>query len=150
MTTEENTADEKPQNQQGTSKGLNIALWVAQIAVAGIFVMAGGMKLMTPYEAFVESQEWAEATPAMLIKFIGLAELLGAIGVIVPAATRIKPILTPVAAAALVLVMVLAIGLHVMRGEWYALPYNLVPGALAAFVAWGRLTKAKISDRMAG
>jgi putative oxidoreductase len=130
-------------------KGLVIALWVAQIMLAGIFLMAGVMKLMMSYEDFVESQPWAEATPAMLLKFIGVAEILGAIGVTVPALTRIKPILTPVAAMGLMLVMILAAGLHVTRAEWTALPFNIVPGALAAFVAWGRLKKAPIADRTA-
>jgi putative oxidoreductase len=139
-------ADSKPAASPPL-KGLNIALWVAQFLVAAIFLMAGVMKLVTPYEAFMEDQAWAEAVSPWVLRFIGLVEVLGAIGITVPALTRIKPILTPLAAAGLVLVMVLALGLHVVRGEWSALPYNIVPGALAAFVVWGRLMKVRISDR---
>jgi len=66
---------------------------------------------------------------------------------LLPALTRIKPILTPLAGVGLAVVMVLAAGFHVMRGELSALPINLAFGGLAAFVAWGRLQKAPISPR---
>jgi putative oxidoreductase len=73
-----------------------------------------------------------------LLRFIGVAELAGGLGLILPAATRIRPMLTPLAALGLATIMTLAFVFHIQRGEWDALPVNAVLGALAAFVAWGR------------
>jgi DoxX-like family len=82
-----------------------------------------------------------------LVRFIGASELLGAIGLVLAAVTRSKPVLTALAAAGLVIVMVLAAGFHVSRGELQMLPPSLVLGAFAAFVAWGRFKKAPIAPR---
>jgi hypothetical protein len=82
-----------------------------------------------------------------LIRFIGIAELVGALGLILPAATRVKPFLTPVAAGALALVMLLAAGTHAMYGEMPAMIPVVVLGAMSAFVAWGRMSKRKIEQR---
>jgi putative oxidoreductase len=80
-----------------------------------------------------------------MVRFIGACELAGAVGLILPAATRIRPMLTPLAASGLVVVMLLAMAFHISRGEAaQALPINLTLGALAAFVAWGRFRKAPI------
>ena len=68
----------------------------------------------------------------------------GAIGLILPAATKIKPTLTPLAALGLLTIMILAMAFHLSRGEAQALPINMVLGGLAAFVAWGRTKKAPI------
>lgn len=76
-----------------------------------------------------------------------MCELLGAFGLILPAATRIKPALTPVAGLGLTIVMALAVVCHISRGELGLVPINLVLGGLAAFVTWGRLTKAPIAGR---
>jgi hypothetical protein len=78
---------------------------------------------------------------------IGVCELLGAIGLVVPAATRVLPALTPVAASALALVMVLAAGTHFSYGEFPVIGVNVVLGGLAAFVAWGRFRRAPIAPR---
>jgi hypothetical protein len=81
------------------------------------------------------------------VRFIGLSEVFGALGLILPAATRIKPVLTGLAALGLTLVMVLAVGVHVVRGEGYVLALPLLLGVLAAFVAWGRLTQVTLDVR---
>jgi uncharacterized membrane protein YphA (DoxX/SURF4 family) len=129
------------------SKGLHIALWVVQVLLAVAFFMAGLMKLTTPYEALNAQMPWTTAFPEGMVRFIGLVEVLGAIGLVLPSATRIQPRLTPLAALGLVVVMVLASGLHLSRGEGAMVPANLVLGALAAFVAWGRSKKAPIAAR---
>lgn len=129
-----------------SSKGLRIALWVAQVLLAALFGMAGLMKSTAPIESLAEQMAWVSRHSAGLVRFIGVSELLGAIGLIVPALTRIKPVLTPVAAAALVLVMGLAAGEHLLNAEPGAL-FNLIVGGLAAFVAWGRFLKAPIAPR---
>jgi len=81
------------------------------------------------------------------VRFIGVVEVLGALGVVVPAATRIKPSLTPLAALGLTTVMVLASLTHLARGEVQMLPITIVLATLAAFVAWGRFRKAPIAPR---
>ena len=81
------------------------------------------------------------------MRVIGVAELLGALGLILPAATRVKPMLTPLAASGLATVTLLAAIFHISRGELGALPIPLVLGGLAAFVAWGRAAKAPIAPR---
>jgi hypothetical protein len=90
---------------------------------------------------------WVSAVPGGLVRFIGASELLGGLGLVLPAATRVLPRLTALAGAALAFVMVLAATFHVMRGELGALPINLVLGGLSAFVAWGRLKKVPVSPR---
>ena len=126
-------------------RGLHIALWVAQALLAVGFGMAGLMKLTTPYQQLVSSQAWAQSMPEALLRFIGLSEVAGALGVILPAATRIKPILTPIAAVGLVIIMILAAGVHLLHGEPPLA--NVVFGALAALVAWGRLKRVPILSR---
>jgi putative oxidoreductase len=129
----------------GGSKGLRIGLWVVQVLLALVFAMSGGMKLAVPYEELLKQGPWVRNVPEGLVKFIGVAEVSGALGVILPAATRIKPLLTPLAAAGFVVIMVLASGLHVSLGQPPIL--QVILGGLAAFVAWGRFRKAPITPR---
>ncbi len=130
-----------------TGKALHIGLWIAQALLALGFGMAGFMKIGTPIDELAKSLPWVTSTPVPLVRFIGTAELLGAIGLVLPAATRIKPGLTALAGAGLVTVMLLASAFHLSRGEAGALPVNFVLGGLAAFVAWGRWKRAPISPR---
>lgn len=125
---------------------LHIALWLVQGLLALAFGAAGLMKLMTPVATLAASMTWAESMP-WLVRFIGVAELFGAIGLIVPAATRIRPQLTVWAAAGLNTIMVLALGLHVYRGEWSALTAPFVLGVMASFVVWGRTLREEILPR---
>lgn len=129
------------------SKGMNIGLWVVQALLAVSFGMAGAMKALTPIAELSNSLPWVSEDLALLVRFIGVSELLGAVGLILPAALRIQPKLTPLAAAGIVLIMVLASGFHALRGEFASVPVNLVLGGMAAFVAWGRLKKAPIEPR---
>ncbi|MEW5739691.1 MAG: DoxX family protein [Myxococcota bacterium] len=126
-------------------KALHIGLWVAQVLLALAFGAAGAMKAFTPAAELATKMAWVNHVPAGLIPFIGLSEVAGALGLILPALTRIKPVLTPVAAALLVVVMVLAGALHVSIGE-PPIP-NVILGALAGFVAWGRFKRAPIAPR---
>lgn len=128
------------------SKAWSIGLWVAQVLVALMFGMAGFMKATTPIEVLATNMPWVTSMPA-LVRVIGIAELLGAIGLILPAATRILPILTPAAGGSLVVVMILAAIFHGMRAEFAAIVPNLVLGLLAGLVTWGRLSKAPIAPR---
>lgn len=124
--------------QASPSRLLHIALWTAQVLLAGAFAMAGLMKLTQPIATLATSLMWPGDVPPALVRFIGGCELLGAIGLILPAATGVKPGLTPLAAAGLLTVMVLAIPFHISRAEMAPIPVNVVLGALALFIAWGR------------
>ncbi len=128
-------------------RGLHVGLWVVQGLLAFAFTGAGMTKLTTPHEALVVQMPWAADAPAWLPLFIGAAEVAGALGLILPSALRIQPKLTPLAAGLLAVVMVLAAGTHLMRGEMFMLMPNAVLGGLAAFVAWGRLAAAPIAPR---
>jgi len=119
-----------------------VGLWVAQIVLAIIFALSGAMKLSMPA---AELAKMVPGFPLFFLRFIGIAELAGAIGIIVPALTRIAPVLTPLAASGFVIVMVSAAVLHLMRGELGEVAVVIVLGALASFVAWGRFKLAPIS-----
>jgi len=131
---------------ESSSRGLHIALWVVQVLLAVAFGMAGVMKTTTPIAVLAEKMAWVSSAGG-LVRFIGASELAAAIGLILPSATRIRPGLTPLAAAGLVLIMILAMPVHIARGEFSALPINLALGGLAAFVAWGRTRRAPILPR---
>jgi putative oxidoreductase len=124
---------------------VNILLWLVQILLACAFGMAGVMKSTQPVDVLAANGiAWAPQLPLVLVRFIGVSEFLGAVGLILPALTKVKPFLTPLAALGLLTIMILAMGFHVSRGEAGALPANIVLGGLAAFVAWGRTSKAPI------
>ncbi|MEH7253268.1 DoxX family protein [Neobacillus niacini] len=116
---------------------MNIALWIVQILLALMFLMAGSTKAFT-YEKAKASMPWVQDTSKGLVIFIGVAELLGALGLILPLALRIAPILTPLAALGLGVVMILAAGFHAKRKENKAIGMNIILLALALFVAIGR------------
>lgn len=126
---------------------MNKALWAVQILLAAAFAMAGASKLFMPAEALLAQMPWVETTGVTLARVAGLAELLGALGLVLPSALRIAPKLTPLAAAGLVAVMGGAMVTHGLRAEWGAIVVNVVLGGLAAFVAWGRAVRAPIAAR---
>jgi hypothetical protein len=128
-------------------KGLHVGLWVAQGLLAAAFLMAGGMKVSAPLEELQAQMPWVTGALGGAVRFIGVVELLGALGLILPAATRVLPKLTPLAASGLLTVMILASATHLSRGEYSMIGANVVLGALAAFIAWGRLRKAPIEGR---
>jgi putative oxidoreductase len=126
---------------------MNKALWVAQFLLGFAFFMGGGMKMFTPHETLLVDMAWVSYVPAALIKLIGLLEVLGAIGLILPSALRIKPWLTPLAAMGLLLTMLSAVGLHISIGEGHLITPNILLGALATFVVWGRHKKHPIAAK---
>jgi uncharacterized membrane protein len=129
------------------NKTLHIVLWIVQGLLAVMFLMAGFMKSFTPIEKLAESLPWVKEFSPALVRFIGISELLGALGLILPSMLRIKPQLTPVAALGILIIMVLATGFHLMRAENEALPITVIIGALALFVAWGRYKKLPIQPK---
>jgi uncharacterized membrane protein len=117
---------------------MNVVLWIAQGLLAAGFGMAGVMKSTQPKDKLVDRLPWVEDFSPATVRFIGIVELAAALGLILPAVTGIAPILTPLAATGLAVVMVLAAITHVRRKEPSGIAVNAVLFALAAFVAWGR------------
>lgn len=128
-------------------KGLRVALWVVQVLLAAFFLMAGVTKGIRPLNEAAAMINWIPDVPAALARFIGWAELAGGVGLILPAATRIAPWLTPLAAVGLGLIMALAVPFHLMRGEANVIGTHVVVLLLAGFVAWGRFRRAPIAPR---
>jgi len=120
-------------------RGLRVALWAVQVLLAVAFGMAGFMKITMPMSELSQKLVWPGALPEAFVRFIGAAELAAALGLILPGVTRVRPGATPLAAAGLAVIMLLAIFFHLSRGEARLTPINFILGGLAAFVAWGRL-----------
>lgn len=118
---------------------MNIVLWILQVLLGLVFIAAGYNKGFNSEKAKTQQgMQWMGALPKAMLTFIGVAEILGGIGLVAPAATGILPWLTPLAAAALALVMVLAGVFHLPRREYPNIVFNFVLLALTAFVAYGR------------
>jgi uncharacterized membrane protein YphA (DoxX/SURF4 family) len=117
---------------------MGIALWVIQGLLAVAFLGAGASKLSQPKEKLLKNMAWVEDFSQPAVRLIGAAEVLGAIGVVVPALTGILPWLTPLAAVGLVLLMVGAALTHLRRKEYGNIAINAVLLVLAAVVAYGR------------
>ncbi len=119
---------------------MNIALWIVQILLAVMYVIAGTMKAFqtATYKADKRSA-WARDRSNGFLRFLGVAELLGAFGLVLPALTGILPWLTLLAALGLSIIQLLAIlTVHVPRREYQVVPMNAVLLALALFVVIGR------------
>lgn len=116
---------------------MNAALWIAQSLLAVTFLFHGYIKIDVP-DNLPSVLLWIYSLPPNLLLFIGISELAGAAGVVLPALTRIQPRLTVWAAVGLATVMVLAAGWHITRGETMLAGINAVLFVLAAFVAYGR------------
>src|SRR6266705_3242495 len=113
---------------------MNVALWIVQGLLAALFLFAGGAKLVLP----LDQMTGPVALPGWFLRFLGVAEVLGALGLILPGLLRIRPGLTPLAAAGLVIIMIGATVITLVGGMVALALMNLVVALLAAFVAYGR------------
>ena len=113
---------------------MNIALWVVQALLAALFLFAGGMKFVMSIEEMTKQVP----LPGWFLHFIGVVEVLGALGLILPWLTRIRPGLTPLAAAGLAIGMIGAIMITLMTGQTGSALIPLVIGLLCVFIAYGR------------
>jgi uncharacterized membrane protein YphA (DoxX/SURF4 family) len=117
---------------------MNIALWIAQGLLAAMYLMAGTMKTFQTAKAR-ETMSWTQSRSGGFVRFVGISELLGAFGLILPLVTGILPWLTPIAALGLSLIQLLAIfSEHLPKKEYNFLPINVVLLALSVFVVSGR------------
>jgi len=117
---------------------MNYALWIIQGLLACIFLFAGGIKWVLPVEEMMKQMPLPLPQPGLFLRFIGVCEVLGAIGLILPGLLTIRPGLTPLAAAGLVIIMTGATVLTLAYGDVAQALIPLVVGLLAAFVAYGR------------
>ncbi|WP_327725554.1 DoxX family protein [Streptomyces europaeiscabiei] len=117
---------------------MNVALWILQVLLATMFGMAGLMKSTQPKEKLAKSLPWVEDFSTGTVRLIGALELLAALGLILPAATGIAAVLTPLAATGLAVVMILAALVHARRKEMSGIALNAVLLALAVVITWGR------------
>ncbi len=112
----------------------NVLLWTLQVLLAAMFLFAGVMKLVTP----AETLQAQSPLPVAFLQFIGVAEVLGALGLVLPMALRIRPVLTPLAAAGLTIIMAGATVVTLLSPQAAAAPIPLVVGLLTALVAYRR------------
>ena len=113
----------------------NRTLWIVQWLLALLFLLAGGAKLVMPVEAIAKQAPMLSGT---FLRFIGVCEVLGGLGLILPGLLRIQPGLTPLAAAGLVIIMIGATTVTLMSGGGAQALFPAVVGLLAGFVAYGR------------
>ena len=113
---------------------MNIALWIVQALLAPLFLFAGTMKFVMSVEEMTKQMP----LPGWFLHFIGVCEVLGGLGLILPWLTRIRPGLTPLAATGLAMIMVGATVITLMIMDIAAALFPLIVGILAAFVAYGR------------
>lgn len=123
---------------------LNIVLWIVQILLGLLFLWAGGTKLVLPLEMLKGPVDF----PGWFIRFIGVAEVLGGLGLILPGLLKIKTGLTPLAAGGLVIIMIGATAIGIIGGPISLAVIPLVCGLLAAFVAYGRWRVVPLAARV--
>ncbi|MBN3229322.1 DoxX family protein [Pectobacterium brasiliense] len=127
---------------QPVRRGWLISLWTLQILLAVLYGMSGVMNtFMSPEQLVAMNMSHAAVLSLGWLRFLGVA------GLILPTALRIKPALTPLAAQGVVALQICAIVYHLLHGEFFMLPANVILIALAAFVWWGRTKKAPVSVR---
>ncbi len=131
-----------------TSKRLiHIGLWLLQAVLAALFLATGLAKLLLPIAQLSAMMPWATSMPDLVVRFIGLAEVAGALGLLLPSITRVRPNLTPLSALGLLTVMILAMVLHLSRSEGMMIGVTFTLAVLVCVVAWGRSAVAPIAPR---
>lgn len=127
-------------------RALSAGLWLAQILIAFFMLFGAYMKLAAPAEEVAKMMVWATQYPT-LKTFTGIVDLLGGLGILLPALTRIQPRLTVLAALGVIVLQVLAFAFHGSRGEWAATPFNVFLLVLAGLVYWGRSRAVPVAAR---
>jgi putative oxidoreductase len=131
-------------HNQNNSKTINIVLWILQALLAVLFILPGCMKLLQPIDELSKMLPWTGQVAPWMVRSLGLIDLLGGVGLILPAVLRYKPYLTVWAAYGSILLMVCAVIFHLSRGESDAIGFNIILLPLLVFIAWGRNKKSPI------
>jgi hypothetical protein len=134
----------RTQHTNPREKKLHISLWAIQGLLALLFLFAGGMKLVMPLEML----KGPVALPGLFLRFIGVCEVLGALGLVLPGLLRIRTYLTPLAAAGLAVIMLGATVITLMAGPPAAALVPFAAGSLACAVAYGRSQRATLAPRV--
>lgn len=129
--------------QQNTFSVLNITVWICQILLAATLIWASAMKLFKPIDELALMWPWTADNPT-LTKITGIFDLLGGLGLILPAALRIMPTLTIYAGYGVIALMVAASTFHIARGEGSQIGFNIFVLIMVAFVIWARTKKVPI------
>lgn len=129
-----------------TNKAMHIGLWVAQAIVALMLIWGAYAKLLMPAKELSQMMPWSADHPTM-VKLTGVVDLLGGLGLILPALLRIQPRLTIYAAYGTIALMIAGSIFHASRGEYPLIGMNIMILLLAAFIAWGRKNKAPITAK---
>jgi uncharacterized membrane protein len=125
---------------------MKIAVWIVSGVLAAWFVMSGIGGFMRPTDDVITRYD---PVPLVMFQLSWVAQILGGLGLVLPALTRILPILTPIAASGLVLTMVGAVIVEIIVGGFGVIPMIAILGGLSAFVAWARFVPYAIEPRSA-
>ena len=128
-------------------KTTNVLLWIAQILLSSTLIWAAFLKLFQPIAELEAMWSWTGEVSPLFVRFTGIIDLIGGLGVILPALFRFKPVLTPIAALGIVFLMISASIFHICRGEATQIGFNVVFGIIAGFVAYGRFRIAPIQQK---
>jgi|SRR6188768_470824 len=127
------------------ARSLSASLWLTQALLSLLFVGTGVWKLLTPISKLATQIPWAGQVPEGFLQATALIDLCGGLGILLPALTRIKPSLTPLAALGCAALQGCAIVFHLSRGEVVNTPFNFLLLGLSLFVFWGRRFKVPIT-----
>lgn len=128
------------EQKQKRAKALRVSLWTAQIVLA-LLLLSGAVMKWLPIEKIAPMMPWTGELPEVAVRLLGVVDLLGAIGLVVPAALRWSYRWTVAAAVCVAVLMVCAVVFHVLRGEAEVIGVNVFGFAVAVFVAWGTVRK---------
>jgi hypothetical protein len=117
---------------------INVLLWASQAMICGSLCIGGVMKLTMSIARISQSFPWTGQVSKPFLRFIGVVDLAGGLGIVLPELANIVPRLTVAVAIGCVVLQVLAIGFHVRRNEAVQTPFNLFLLVLCGFVVWGR------------
>ncbi len=141
------TDDGGLQNLKLRIRIMNIVLWIIQILLALLFLFAGGTKLVLPPDVLKSMGSPNQVQlPGLFIRFLGVVEVLGVLGLILPGVFRLKTHLTPLAAAGLVIIMIGATVITIVGEGVGPAIVPFVTGLLCAFVVYGRTRIAPLKD----
>ena len=132
-----------------SDRTINVLLWIAQVLIAVVFIGSGFVKFTMPIPELSQQMPWTGQLPVAFVRFIGIVDFTGGIGILLPALTRILPRLTVLAALGCTVLQILALIFHISRGEANVTPLNFVLLALAVFILWGRGKRVPIAPRAA-
>ncbi|MBV9227861.1 MAG: DoxX family protein [Chloroflexi bacterium] len=121
---------------------MNITLWIIQALVAILFLIVGYLKAFQPLDTLAKSFKWIPSFPPSFVRFLGICEILGAIGIVLPPLTHILPWLAIAAAVGFILAAGGGAIVHIARREYAVIVPNIILVILSAFVIYGRLTLA--------